>query len=93
MSHGAGFVQIRILFFGVLKDIVGRSQDELKMPEGSSVADILAHCESQLPGLKKSLSSVAIAVNQQYTGRDTKLREGDEVALLPPVSGGSCGCT
>lgn len=86
-----GIMQIRILFFGVLKDIVGRNHDEVKLPEGSSVGDLIAYCESRFPGVRESLSSVAIAVNHQYAGPGSTLREGDEVALLPPVSGGSFG--
>jgi molybdopterin converting factor subunit 1 len=82
-------MQIRVLFFGMLKDIVGRNQDELDVPEGSSVADVLARYELRFPSLRKSLPSVAVAVNQQYAGREHKLKAGDEIALLPPVSGGA----
>ena len=82
-------MQVRVLFFGILKDLAGRNREELELPEGSSVADVLAHYESQVPDLKKWFSSVALAVNQQYAGPNTKLRPGDEIALLPPVSGGA----
>jgi molybdopterin converting factor subunit 1 len=84
-------MRIRILFFGILKDVVGRTQDELEMPEDSSVADVLAYYELQFPSLRESLSSIALAVNQQYAGRQVKLKAGDEIALLPPVSGGAPG--
>jgi molybdopterin synthase catalytic subunit len=53
------------------------------------VRDVLAHYESQFPRLKESMASLAVAVNQQYAGVETVLNPGDEVALLPPVSGGS----
>ena len=85
-------MQVRILFFGMLKDLVGRNREEIELPEGSSVAEVLAHYESQVPGLKKWFSSVALAVNQQYVGPNTKLRAGDEIALMPPVSGGASFC-
>ncbi len=81
-------MRVRVLFFGILKDIVGKAADEIDLPEGASVREVLARYESQTPGLKDSLRSVAIAVNQQYASPDTKLRPDDEVALLPPVSGG-----
>lgn len=84
-----GLMQIRILFFGILKDIVGSNQDELEMPEGSSVADVLARYELRFPKLRESLPSIALAVNQQYAGPDAKLKSGDEIAVLPPVSGGA----
>ena len=85
-------MQVRILFFGMLKDLVGRNREEIELPEGSSVAEVLAHYESQVPDLKKWFSSVALAVNQQYVGPNTKLRAGDEIALMPPVSGGASFC-
>jgi len=53
------------------------------------VRDVLAHYQTRIPQLKDSLSSLALAVNEQYAGPDTKLNENDEVALLPPVSGGA----
>ena len=59
------------------------------MPEGSSVREVLARYESLIPRLRESLPSLALAVNQQYAGPDTLLRDNDEVALLPPVSGGA----
>jgi molybdopterin converting factor small subunit len=73
----------------MLKDVAGRNREELELPEGSAVTDVLAYYESRIPDLKKWLSSVALAVNQQYVGPDTKLKAGDEIALLPPVSGGA----
>ena len=82
-------MRVRTLFFGMLKDIVGRDRDELDLPEGSAVSDILAHYDSHVPGLKAVLPSVALAVNQQYARPETKLNAGDEIALLPPVSGGA----
>jgi molybdopterin converting factor subunit 1 len=88
-------MRVRVLFFGVLKDIVGKSADAIDLPEGATVRDVLARCESQIPRLKELLPSLALAVNQQYAGPDTKLRTDDEVALLPPVSGGApdpAGC-
>jgi MoaE-MoaD fusion protein len=81
-------MRVRVLFFGMLKDIVGRSADAIDLPEGASVRDVLARYESQIPRLKESLPSLALAVNQQYAGPDTILKSADEVALLPPVSGG-----
>jgi molybdopterin converting factor subunit 1 len=83
-------MQVRVLFFGMLKELVGKSSDLLELGEGSSVRDLLMHYNAALPGLKTTLPSLAIAVNQQYAGPATRLKQGDEVALLPPVSGGAC---
>ncbi len=82
-------MRVRVLFFGVLKDIVGKAVDAIDLPEGALVRDVLVHYELQVPRLKESLSSLALAVNQQYARPDTNLRADDEIALLPPVSGGA----
>lgn len=81
-------MRVRVLFFGVLKDLVGKPVDEIDLPDGASVRDVLARYESLIPRLRDSLPSLALAVNQQYSAPDTKLKAHDEVALLPPVSGG-----
>jgi len=82
-------MRVRVLYFGMLKDLAGKSGDTLELPEGATIGDVLARLELQSPALKKAVGSLAVAVNQQYAGADTKLKSGDEVALLPPVSGGS----
>ena len=82
-------MRVRVLFFGILKEIVGKPADEIELPDGASVRDVLARYESQMPRLKESLPSLALAVNQEYAGPDTKLKADDEIALLPPVSGGA----
>ncbi len=84
-------MRVRVLFFGMLKEFAGRASDTLDMPEGASVTDVLKHYESKIPRLKEVLPSLALAVNQQYAGAGTKLHSNDEVALLPPVSGGKDG--
>lgn len=82
-------MRVRVLFFGILKDLTGKSADSLDLPDGGTVRDVLEHYQARLPKLRESLTSLAVAVNQQYSGVDAKLKSGDEVALLPPVSGGS----
>ncbi len=82
-------MQIRVLFFGILKDLAGKPSDSLNLPEDATLGDVLSHYEQSMPRLKDSASSLAMSVNQEYAGPATRLRAGDEVALLPPVSGGS----
>ena len=82
-------MRVRVLFFGLLKDLVGKASDSITLPEGASVRAVLDHCGSANPRLKEHLPSLALAVNQQYAGPDTQLKPDDEVALLPPVSGGA----
>ena len=81
-------MQVRVLFFGVLKDLAGRSSDQLTLPDSATAGDVVQHYETRVAALKGKLSSVAVSVNQEYAGQDAKLHSGDEVALLPPVSGG-----
>jgi MoaE-MoaD fusion protein len=82
-------MRVRVLFFGMLKEVVGGSGDLLDLPEGASVRDVLSHYAAHSPRMKESLASLAVAVNQQYAGPETALKSDDEVALLPPVSGGA----
>jgi len=82
-------MRVRVLFFGVLKELAGKSADDIDLRDGASVRDVLLHYESRIPQLKASLSSVALAVNQQYTSPDEQLQPDDEIAMLPPVSGGA----
>jgi MoaE-MoaD fusion protein len=82
-------MQIRVLFFGMLKDLAGTPSDSLNLPENATLGDVLDHYEAAIPRLKEFTSSLALSVNQQYASPDMKLNPGDEVALLPPVSGGS----
>ena len=79
---------IRVLFFGVLKDVMGREDESLSLREGATVADLLAHYDGLSPRLHPWLNSLAVSVNQDYGSQSTPLHAGDEVALLPPVSGG-----
>jgi molybdopterin converting factor subunit 1 len=82
-------MQVRVLFFGVLKDLAGRSSDLLSLPDHARAADVLSHYEQRLSAIKGKLSSIAISVNHEYASPEMKLHSGDEVALLPPVSGGA----
>jgi molybdopterin synthase catalytic subunit len=87
-ATGSSSMRISVLLFGVLKDVVGRSAETLDLPEGSLVKEILLRYASAEPRFAAMVPSLAISVNQQYASPDSPLREGDEVGLLPPVSGG-----
>ena len=82
-------MQVRVLFFGVLKDLVGQASEAIVLREGATLADVLIHYEGRVPALKMLLPSVALSVNQEYAGPEARLHANDEIALLPPVSGGS----
>jgi len=82
-------MRVQVLFFGVLKDMVGRAEDLLELQDGATLADVLSHYEQRVPKIREVLHTVALSVNQHYAGPGAVLGEGDEVALLPPVSGGT----
>lgn len=81
-------MRVRVLFFGVLKDVFQRSEDSVELDSRANVSDLLAYYRARAPEKNGLLPSLAIAVNQQYATRNQSLQDGDEVALLPPVSGG-----
>ena len=82
-------MRVRVLLFGVLKDIFQRSEESLDLSSGATVSDLLSHYRELAPEKAKFFHSLALAINQQYASPGDRLREGDEVALLPPVSGGA----
>jgi molybdopterin synthase catalytic subunit/molybdopterin converting factor small subunit len=80
-------MQVRVLLFGVLKDWLGASSLEVELAVGSTVADLLEKLSEGRP--QPLLRSIAVSVNAEFAPAGHLLREGDEVGLLPPVSGGS----
>jgi len=81
-------MRVRVLFFGQLKDITGVAQEEAEISEGARVEDLFARYGSRFPQLAEFRASIAASVNQEYATWRAPLASGDEVAFLPPVSGG-----
>jgi MoaE-MoaD fusion protein len=81
-------MQVRVLFFGMLKDVAGKASEDLSLPDGATVRDLLSHY-AQDASLKLLLGSIAVSLNQEYAVPTAALRDHDEVGLLPPVSGGA----
>lgn len=82
---------VTVLFFAAAREAAGRARQEVADVDGGSLGDLverLVSTEPYGPDLEKLLPSCAIWVNGVPAGRGTVLRGGDEVALLPPVSGG-----
>ncbi|MBK8503699.1 MAG: molybdopterin converting factor subunit 1 [Saprospiraceae bacterium] len=80
-------MKIKILAFGIAKDILGARTMELDMAESTSVALLKAHLIEQHPQFSK-LRSLALAINQEYVDDNQIISENDEVVIIPPVSGG-----
>jgi molybdopterin converting factor subunit 1 len=79
-------MHVKVLYFGVLKDVFRCEGEMIELPDGARVADLLAVCRGK--SAAAPWDSMAVAVNQEYARRGDSLQAGDEVALLPPVSGG-----
>ena len=81
-------VRVKVLFFGRLKDIVGQSEESLDLHDAFTIEQLFASYSQRIPELAKYRSSVVASRNQEFAAWDTLLNSGDEVAFLPPVSGG-----
>ncbi len=82
-------VRVKVLFFGMLKDIVGRAEDHIEVADGSRLESVFTCYARRFPRLSDMQASIVLACNQEFCDRSAALREGDEIAFLPPVSGGS----
>ena len=82
-------MQIKVLFFGQLRDVCGRSEDNLDLPSGSRAKSVFDHYAAQFPKLQAMARSIVLARNHEFSGPEVELADNDEIALLPPVSGGS----
>lgn len=78
---------VRIFTFGIVREMTGGPELRLEWEGPLTVAVLRKRLEDLYPALRQ-LTTLAIAVNTEYAGPDTPIREGDEVALIPPVSGG-----
>jgi MoaE-MoaD fusion protein len=81
-------MRVKVLLFGQLKDIVGRPEESLELEPGARLAGVLAHYAERYPKFQGLTRSIACSINQEYAKGTAILKEGDEVGLLPPVSGG-----
>lgn len=80
-------MNLKIALFGIAKEIVGQPELTLTAPEGQPVHQLLEQLRTDYPALRQ-LSSLAVAVNNEYAEDTQLLQERDEIALIPPVSGG-----
>jgi molybdopterin synthase catalytic subunit len=82
-------MRARVLFFGLLKDVVGRSAEEREFASGADLGAVFDTYAGEFPQLRLMAGSIVMARNQEFANRGTAITEGDEIAFLPPVSGGS----
>ncbi len=82
-------LSVRVLFFGAARDAVGHDELELPCHVRCTAGEVFQKLLSEYPALNRFGKSLLLAVNQQYADQNRELREGDELAIFPPVSGGS----
>jgi molybdopterin converting factor subunit 1 len=81
-------VRVKVLFFGRLKEIAGRGEESVEITDGASIEQLFAAFTRQHPELAPFRASLVASRNQEFAAWSTPLHAGDEVAFLPPVSGG-----
>lgn len=82
-------MQVRVLYLGMLREIAGREREVVELSDQASAADLYAQLQQRTPKLQDFRGAIALAVNYEYADGSAALHDGDEVALIPPVSGGS----
>ena len=82
-------MRVRVLFFGMLRELVGQTSEEAEFPEGADLGVVFQYYAGRHPRLREMARSIVMARNQEFASLSTSLEEGDEIALLPPVSGGA----
>ena len=81
-------MDVIVRFFALYRERARRSATALELPEGATVADLIAEVRRQFPMLAPPQVKIVVAVNADYAEADVVLRPGDDVCLIPPVSGG-----
>ena len=81
-------MKVRLLFFAVLRDIAGTDARELALDEGTTARDVWQSLRAQYAKLIDYTQPPMIAINETYAAPETVLRDGDELAFIPPVAGG-----
>jgi len=82
-------VRVKVLFFGMLRDIVGLAEDHIEVADGALIESVFMRYARDFPRLTDLESSIVLACNHEFCGRSAAVHEGDEIAFLPPVSGGT----
>lgn len=81
-------ITVRVLFFASLADLMGERRRTVNLPAGAAISDALNNLANDVPELASRAPHVSFALNEAFVSADTPLSDGDELALIPPVSGG-----
>jgi molybdopterin converting factor subunit 1 len=81
-------LRVRLLFFAVLRDIAGTSDEVVELADGTTAGDVWQRLRSEHPALRDYAQPPMIAVNESYARAEEMLHDGDELVFIPPVAGG-----
>jgi molybdopterin synthase catalytic subunit len=81
-------MRVTVRLFAAHREALGQSSLQTDLPDGTTAAGAFARLAQDHPALASTADAVAFAVNREHVSPDTALRDGDELALLPPVAGG-----
>jgi molybdopterin converting factor subunit 1 len=81
-------MKVKVKHFAVCREMFNRDEEEMELPDGAVLMDILKRLEEEWPEFPEYYEVMQMSVNWEYATEQTKLSDGDEVALIPPVTGG-----
>ena len=81
-------MNIKVLFFASCRNLIGTGERKMTLSDGATVTDLISKLASEQARFTDMAPSLMVSVNQAYVERDAELEDGDEVAFIPPVSGG-----
>lgn len=88
MSTVPSTIRVNVLFFGRIRELIGVSEESANVPEGATLEDLFASYAARFPLIADFRTSLVASRNQEFAAWDTRIASGDEIAYLPPVSGG-----
>jgi len=81
-------MRVKVRLFGAPREALGKRELQQELPSGSAVQDLVDLLMEEYPALRSHSSMIRMALNRKYVSLEAQLREGDEVAFIPPVGGG-----
>ena len=81
-------MRVKVLFFGRVRELAGMAEEALEIPEGATLEDVFERYAARFPQLSGFRASLIASRNQEFASWDTRLSAEDDIAFLPPVSGG-----
>jgi molybdopterin converting factor subunit 1 len=88
MRNVAPMIRVKVLFFGRLRELLSKTEEHTEIAEGATLASLFELYARKNPQLANFRTSLVASRNQEFAAWDTQLGAGDEIAFLPPVSGG-----